>query len=516
LLKLLDWDSDHAGMASTEALSLPSNSGLTLLHLSASLGFSRLVRDLVARKVALHRQDNNGKTALHLAALYGQQECAQILAENGADRAIVDIQGCTPQEVALQYNHSDIADILGREFLKTTFKELVRSKKNSSGEATSPTLEPRSPRASSTDTSGVSTPTANFPSPMYLPSTLAEDAGEPDQEPIPANRSCPEHSHTTQQAPAVRSAEHECADSRDLPTVVSPARPASQGTKTPTEPGTESTPDGLGLLGGESRISLITALSTTSSTAVASSAASSSTALASSVIYPALSVVSKGILRLTFRELCDFVTKHKSLQRAEIVSTQVYAERRPGLDHLFLVCELRLNDPQTLYLRLDGRRRRKLSRVTSFESEGAASNHTVSCCLENTWSSSIDFACQALLSATKESLIRKCTAENRQTFGNAPTLGDLQHLLLSACDQTIANEVQTVSGLRNVTPRQRPLTPSFQAYDWFIVSLLQHHLQESGDGTIVEGQMKPLKPAALNRIREILRLLDNMPAPFSV
>lgn len=427
LLKLLDWDSDHTGMAPTEALSLPSNSGLTLLHLSASLGFNRLVRDLVARKVALHRQDNNGNTPLHLAALYGQQACAQILAENGADGAIVDIQGCTPREVALQYNHSDIADILGRgtaelsssdadvpsnfntetscpspssklsiiSFLKTTFKELVRSKKNGSGEATSPMLEPRSPPASSTvkeirsdnDTSGVSTPTTNFPSPMSLLSALSEDTSEPHQETVPASRSYPEHSHTIQQAPAApgRCAGHECVDSCDLPPVVSPTRLASQaeGTKTLTQSGTESTPNGLGLLGGESRISLITALSTTSSTAVASSAASSSTAIASPVVFPALSAVSKGILRLTLPELCDFMTKHKLLQRAEIASTQVYAERRPGLDYLFLVCELHLDDLETLYLRLDGRRRRKLSRGTSSESEGAASNHTVSCSWTN-------------------------------------------------------------------------------------------------------------------------------------
>lgn len=73
-----------------------------------------------------------------------------------------------------------------------------------------------------------------------------------------------------------------------------------------------------------------------------------------------------------------------------------------------------------------------------------------------------------------------------------------------------------MSGLGKVMPRQRLLTPSSQPYDWFIVSLLQHHLQESGDGTIVEGQMRPLKPATLNRIRETLRLLNNMPAPFSV
>lgn len=112
-LKLLDHNSGRTNITTTEVLSLALDPGTTLLHLSASLGFSKLLRDLVTRKATLDRQDNNGNTPLHVAALYDQQMCAQILVDSRADTTIVDLRGRTPREIALQYDRRAIANMLG-------------------------------------------------------------------------------------------------------------------------------------------------------------------------------------------------------------------------------------------------------------------------------------------------------------------------------------------------------------------------------------------------------------------
>jgi len=111
-LKLLDQDSGSRPIIRAKALSLASDTGSTLLHLSASLDFSKLLSDLIARKADLDLQDNNGNTPLHLAALYGQRACAQILIENGANTRIADFRGLTPRKVALDFCHTAIADML--------------------------------------------------------------------------------------------------------------------------------------------------------------------------------------------------------------------------------------------------------------------------------------------------------------------------------------------------------------------------------------------------------------------
>lgn len=221
-LKLLDQDLDYEGVTTADTLSLPSDSGLTLLHLSASLGFNNLLDDLIARGAALDRQDNNGNTPLHVAALYGQPTCARILVDNHADVNIVDIQGRSPREVALHCNHSVIAEMMGGgstellssdaggivesskdasssfpsstkhsviSRLKTTVKGLIRSKKSGTArpmacpttESTSPSFpsivqEVNYPNDNENDTSETSHPTINPPSPPTLSSGLVDDA----------------------------------------------------------------------------------------------------------------------------------------------------------------------------------------------------------------------------------------------------------------------------------------------------------------------------------------------------
>ena len=127
-LRLLGRDSETKSVTLTQAFSLTTDSGSTLLHLSASLGFSKLLLDLVWRKLDLDRQDKNGNTPLHFSALYGQYACAQILVENGADTKIANFRGLTPRKVALDFQHTVIVDLLDEDLPDfTTPATLARS-----------------------------------------------------------------------------------------------------------------------------------------------------------------------------------------------------------------------------------------------------------------------------------------------------------------------------------------------------------------------------------------------------
>ena len=126
-LRLLGRDSETKSVTITQAFSLTTDSGSTLLHLSASLGFSKLLSDLVWRKLDLDRQDKNGNTPLHFSALHGQYACAQILVENGADTKIANFRGLTPRKVALDFQHTIIVDLLNDVPGFTTPATLARS-----------------------------------------------------------------------------------------------------------------------------------------------------------------------------------------------------------------------------------------------------------------------------------------------------------------------------------------------------------------------------------------------------
>ncbi|PPQ98705.1 hypothetical protein CVT24_003413 [Panaeolus cyanescens] len=84
-----------------EALSHPSPSGQTLLHLSALLGFSSLMDFLIQHDADLDARDRNGFTPLHFAALAQSTQCASLLLQAGADMEVVNSLGKTPAEIAV-------------------------------------------------------------------------------------------------------------------------------------------------------------------------------------------------------------------------------------------------------------------------------------------------------------------------------------------------------------------------------------------------------------------------------
>jgi hypothetical protein len=117
MLKIIDQSPEKDFMSSFEADLSKSDTGQTVLHLSASLGFARLLQEFIARGVHLDQPDVNGFTALHFSALFGHLDCVRSLVHGGADADIVSVDGHTAFDIALDSNHHTIADFLGTHMM---------------------------------------------------------------------------------------------------------------------------------------------------------------------------------------------------------------------------------------------------------------------------------------------------------------------------------------------------------------------------------------------------------------
>ena len=73
--------------------------GQTLAHISATLGYSRLLQHLFGWKIDLNAVDNMGLSALHYAYLFKQEECAKFLIHSGANQFILDGLGRPPSDL---------------------------------------------------------------------------------------------------------------------------------------------------------------------------------------------------------------------------------------------------------------------------------------------------------------------------------------------------------------------------------------------------------------------------------
>ncbi|KAG8721474.1 SPT3 Dosage dependent suppressor of Ty-induced promoter mutations-like protein [Ceratobasidium sp. 395] len=102
-------------VSTSTAVSLQNETGHTLLHLCAVLGYDALATDLLERGADPDVRDATGQTALHLAALRGQVACARVLCEGGADREIVNAYGMSPVDVARERGNVDILALLEGE-----------------------------------------------------------------------------------------------------------------------------------------------------------------------------------------------------------------------------------------------------------------------------------------------------------------------------------------------------------------------------------------------------------------
>lgn len=98
-LSILDYALEKTPSLQRAAISHPTPSGQTLLHLATLAKFPALVKFLVSHGTDVDARDKNGYTALHYAAAARSGECARALLEGGGDLEIVDALGKTPAEV---------------------------------------------------------------------------------------------------------------------------------------------------------------------------------------------------------------------------------------------------------------------------------------------------------------------------------------------------------------------------------------------------------------------------------
>lgn len=123
-LKLLSLMGPTRGSASTA--SVVWNAEQNLLHLSASLGFKSLLKQLLERGVDVNTHDANGCTSLQFAAMFGHIDCVKLLVFEGADVSVVDTSGRKARDIASAFHHHDIAHFLEtRETIMANIDELA-------------------------------------------------------------------------------------------------------------------------------------------------------------------------------------------------------------------------------------------------------------------------------------------------------------------------------------------------------------------------------------------------------
>ena len=66
-------------------------------------------------------------------------------------------------------------------------------------------------------------------------------------------------------------------------------------------------------------------------------------------------VIFCGVWNMSVSQLCDVIKQHRSLRRAEILSTQCYTEFNGRVVHRFLILELHREGRKDIWLRLDRR-----------------------------------------------------------------------------------------------------------------------------------------------------------------
>jgi len=71
-----------------KVVSLPNEYGQTLAHLAITLGYSRLLQQLILWEIDRSVRDATGATALHFAYLYNRPDCVSLLTRNGADQQV--------------------------------------------------------------------------------------------------------------------------------------------------------------------------------------------------------------------------------------------------------------------------------------------------------------------------------------------------------------------------------------------------------------------------------------------
>ncbi|KAL8728234.1 MAG: hypothetical protein Q9166_005537 [cf. Caloplaca sp. 2 TL-2023] len=99
ILSLIDLI-DQADTSIAPRYNLYQSNGQTMLHLSASLGYHRLVAGLLARGANPDLRDRNGMSAMHMACLHGHTKVVRKLLSAGGDPTVRSLLGLAPIDMA--------------------------------------------------------------------------------------------------------------------------------------------------------------------------------------------------------------------------------------------------------------------------------------------------------------------------------------------------------------------------------------------------------------------------------
>ena len=101
-------------------LNLRRPNGQSMLHISASLGFHRLVAGLLARGANPDLRDRNGMSPMHMAALHGHSNIVRRLRLAGGDPTLRSLLGFTPADMATSRSVLDAVQALSPTLRSTS------------------------------------------------------------------------------------------------------------------------------------------------------------------------------------------------------------------------------------------------------------------------------------------------------------------------------------------------------------------------------------------------------------
>ena len=141
-------------------LNFRGDCGRAMLHISASLGYYRLVAGLLARGAHPDVRDDNGMTPIHMASLNGNVQIIRKLRSAGADPTIRSLNGTRPADIASTPRARRTVDELGyhsrsRSSESTPVKHLSRVNSLQSSKLHQTTKLPTMPSVSIADPSSL-------------------------------------------------------------------------------------------------------------------------------------------------------------------------------------------------------------------------------------------------------------------------------------------------------------------------------------------------------------------------
>lgn len=228
-------------------------------------------------------------------------------------------------------------------------------------------------------------------------------------------------------------------------------------------------------------------------------------------------IPSTGVLHLALDQLCGRIGEHRSMQRAEVLRSCTFVEKKLIAPHRCLVLELRRAGRKCIWLRLE-------RKPTSFNALASGkgrtpSNDIVRVVVTGNQTPSLTWVCIFLkcsLAADSAEIVEKARykLDNEQIFPDSPpTLGDLNHLLRVIQEELTEYTFWSVSTWPRGQDAGRVLTCSLQENCWMFCSFLQERLGWGGAGKWVLGASQHEKFGAevRRRIRARVRRIWHMP-----